>query len=272
MTIHKLLPLLRCPISRTPLSLKDNTLFAENGICSYPVKNGVPIFIEKPESVRIHSVDHISNGLSVKALEFIKSTDGLVLNLSAGGSDFKCENIVELEYSIFRNTDIVADAHFLPFRDGMFAGCICMNAFEHYRNPQDVMSEIHRILKPEGRLFLHTAGLQPLHEAPFHFYNVTRYGLKEWLKDFEILDLSVSANFNPVYGISWIASELEKGVAQSQPDLLKEFQKITLNDLAEFWRDPNLRNNEIFKPFFALDQSTQECCASGWQAIVRKPQ
>jgi hypothetical protein len=133
-----------------------------------------------------------------------------------------------------------------------------------------VMSEIHRILKPGGRLFLHTAGLQPLHEAPHHYFNVTKFGLEEWLRDFKILDLGVSSNFNPIYALSWIASEIEKGVAQKQPNYLGDFNKTTLADLVEFWRSPQKKSAQDFDLFFQLDLATKEICAAGWEAIVEK--
>jgi SAM-dependent methyltransferase len=270
MNLEELLPLLRCPFSKNLLQQREHALVSENGICSYPLRNGVPIFIANPHSVRNYPADHASNPLSEDALSFIKASSGRVLNLSAGGSDVKRPNVVELEYGLFRNTDVVADAHCLPFCDGVFSACICMNAFEHYRCPRTVLAEVHRVLEPGGRLFLHTAGLQPLHEPPFHFYNVTRYGLEEWLKDFKILELGVSSNFNPIYALAWIASEIEKGVAQHQPGELNNFLNISIRDLVTFWSLPIKRCDPIYKIFDRLDQTTQESCAAGWQAIALK--
>jgi SAM-dependent methyltransferase len=270
MNLEELLPLLQCPLSKKLLQQREHALVSDNGICSYPLRNGVPIFIANPDSVRIYPSNHASNPLSEDASSFIKSARGRVLNLSAGGSNVKEPNVVELEYGLFRNTDVVGDAHSLPFRDGVFSACVCMNAFEHYRCPRTVLAEVHRVLEPGGRLFLHTAGLQPLHESPFHFYNVTRYGLEEWLKNFEILELGVSSNFNPVYALAWIASEIEKGVAQYQSSELNDFLNISIRDLVTFWKLPITRGAPIYEIFHRLDHSTQEACAAGWQAIAIK--
>ena len=68
----------------------------------------------------IHPDTHISNPLPEAAIRIIKQTQGRVLNLSAGGSTIKYRNVVELEYSIFKNTDIIGDVHRLPFHDGVF--------------------------------------------------------------------------------------------------------------------------------------------------------
>ena len=143
------------------------------------------------------------------ALDLIRGTDGLVLNLSAGGSRHRFENVVEVEYAIFRHTDIVADAHELPFDDESFGSIVVMNAFEHYREPHKVTAELYRILKPEGKVLIHTAFLQPQHERPWHFFNCTRYGLAEWFKSFKTETLHVSENFCPNHSIAWLASEAE---------------------------------------------------------------
>ena len=68
------------------------------------------------------------------------------------------------------------------------------------------------MLKPGGVLLVHTVFLQPLQEAPWHFYNCTRYGLQQWLEDLEIEALHVSANFSPGHSISWLASECEQAL------------------------------------------------------------
>ena len=270
MDLEKLIPLLECPITKRPLALNGEKLISEGEICSYKIVSGVPLLVNNSNFVENKKEDHVSNQLSEKAMEFIESFDGLVLNLSAGGSISKSNNVIELEFSIFRNTDVVGDAHHLPFRDMVFDACVCMNAFEHYKNPSKVFSEVHRVLKPGGELFLHTAGLQPLHEAPNHFYNVTRYGLEEWLKDFQSIQIEVSDNFNPVYSLSWMASEIEKGIDEKDPEGQSLFNQITLGEMVEFWRNPNLRNGKVWDIFKHADNHTKEICAAGWQARAKK--
>jgi SAM-dependent methyltransferase len=112
--------------------------------------------------------NHLSNEISAEALAIIRDAKGFVLNLSAGGSLEKFDHVIEVEYAIFRHTDIVADAHVLPFDDDAFEAVIVMNAFEHYRDPELVSAELHRVLKPGGVIYIQTAFLQPPREAvPF---------------------------------------------------------------------------------------------------------
>jgi hypothetical protein len=58
-------------------------------------------------------------------------------------------------------------------------------------------------------VLIRTAFLQPLQEKPWNFYNCTRYGFEEWLKNFETEQLHVSGNFSPGHSVSSIASECE---------------------------------------------------------------
>jgi len=50
----------------------------------------------------------------------------------------------------------VHDAYSLPFDEGMFDVVICCNALHNMINPQKALSEMRRVLKPEGRLIAPT--------------------------------------------------------------------------------------------------------------------
>ncbi|MFM7292627.1 MAG: methyltransferase domain-containing protein [Planctomycetia bacterium] len=271
MTIESLTTILRCPASGGTLRRSGETLVAADGT-TYPIVQGIPVFTPAGRDTVVHPADHLSNSLAPDAVAVATGTTGLVLNLSAGGSGTKLPNVVELEYSIFRNTDVVGDAHRLPFADNVFAGCICMNAFEHYRSPKDVAAEILRVLQPGGTFLMHTADLQPLHEAPHHYFNATCFGVAEWLSGFAGVELTVSPNFNPVFALSWLASELQAGVAAHQgPAAARIFETSTLHDVLTFWRNPEARSGRLWQVFQNLDQATQRTCAAGWQARAVKP-
>jgi SAM-dependent methyltransferase len=274
MNIDDLIPLLQCPGTKEPLVCHDQdgrVLRGPEGI-TYPVVRGVPVFTEEGCGVCIHADSHLSNSISRDAQYIIESTSGMVLNLSAGGTATKHSNVVELEYSIFRHTDVVGDAHQLPFLDNIFDACICMNAFEHYRQPHQVAKELLRVLKPGGTFFMHTAALQPIHEAPHHYYNTTRYGLAAWLEGFDVQHIKVSDNFNPAYALSWLISEIERGMAGHHGfRAAKQLRSARLGEVMEFWRDPRSRKGKLWDLFINLDLSTLEACAAGWEALARKP-
>ena len=272
MDLDTLIGLLQCPeTGEDLLLLDDGTLTSRESGRIWPIVNGRPVFTADERNVLIHPKTHVSNKLCDEAVRIIESTSGLVLNLSAGASTVRYKNVVELEYSIFKHTNVVGDVHRLPFKEQMFEAVVCMNAFEHYREPDRAMAEIRRILKPGGRLFLHTAFLQPLHEAPHHYYNCTEFGLRQWLRDFENSDVRVSSNFNPAYTLSWLASEMEaafrEGVSEEAARL---FGEARMRELMVFWRDPGTRTSPLWSLFYMLPEAMQRRFAAGWEAEATK--
>ncbi|MBV8709363.1 MAG: class I SAM-dependent methyltransferase, partial [Acidobacteriaceae bacterium] len=272
--LDKLLPFLRCPeTGEQLLKLNDSTLTTPSGRTAWPIVKGRPVFTPEGISVTVHPETHLSNTLPKETIRIIEQSPGLVLNLSAGGTAVRYPNVVELEYSIFRHTHIVGDVHRLPFQDEIFEAVVCLNAFEHYRDPNAAMNEIHRVLKPGGRFFMHTAFMQPLHEAPHHYYNCTEFGLREWLRNFDVKEVCVSDNFNPAYTVSWLASELELAFAQYvSGDAAETFRKARLGEVMNFWRNPDSRSSPIWKLFYTLPTDIQRRFAAGWQATaIKKP-
>jgi len=55
---------------------------------------------------------------------------------------------------------------------------LLLEVLEHVPNPQRVVSEIFRVLRPGGKVILSVPHLSRLHEEPFDFYRYTRHGLK----------------------------------------------------------------------------------------------
>jgi SAM-dependent methyltransferase len=270
--IARLLPFLRCPETGQGLRLAaDGSLTTRDGSRSWPAVAGRPNLFPglRPQ---IHLATHISNPLDQSALDLIRDADGMVLNLSAGGTVEKIPNVIEAEAAVFRHTDVIADAHRLPFSDGCFAAVVAYNAFEHYHNPRRVAEEIFRVLRPGGQVLVRTAFLQPLHEAPWHFYNCTKYGLELWFVGFETLALRVSDNFQPAHALAWLASECEKALRSDVSRAAAErFAGATVGEFIAMWRDPARRTGELWENFSRLGQAAQEVAAAGFEYLGRRP-
>lgn len=86
--------------------------------------------------------------------------------------------------------DVFADAARLPVADGTVDVVVCLEVLEHVRHPQQVLAEIARVLRPGGRLCLSMPFLYPIHDAPFDFQRLTRYGL---VRDIERVGLRIAA-------------------------------------------------------------------------------
>lgn len=270
-SLKKLVSLLRCPETGEHLVLERGKLISELSKREWPVVRGRPVFTDLGKDVPVQPEFHTSNALPEDAVRLIKACSGLVLNLSAGASAVRFGNVIELEYSIFKNTDVVGDVHRLPFRNEVFDAVVCLNAFEHYREPDLAAEEIRRILKPGGRVFIHTAFLQPLHEAPHHYYDCTEFGLRQWLRNLNIDEIRVSDNFNPIYGLSWLLSEIDFGfINAGQTESSRVFRGATIGETLALWRNPHDRRSTLWKIFQEMPHETQKQFAAGWQATASK--
>lgn len=275
--LARLLPLLRCPETGQPLTLapEGDALLSEDGARRWPLVLGRPLLFPGMRAPAINADAHLSNPLPASALAMIGATTGPILHLSAGGTAERFEHVIEAEAAVFQHTDVVADVHHLPFADQAFDAVIALNAFEHYRDPRAAAREILRVLRPGGRVLIRTAFLQPLHEAPWHFYNCTRYGLEAWFDAFETEKLHVSENFHPGHSLAWLASECETALrARLSAADADAFLAAPMDRLVSLWRMPEGARGEepLWNRFAALPQDAQEVTAAGFEYLGRRPE
>jgi SAM-dependent methyltransferase len=249
-----------------------NALLCGNCGAEFPILHGIPVFLPDAAGVVTIPSTHTSNAIGAQFEQILKRADERVLHLGAGASVTKYPNCIELESKIFHHTDVVGDAHALPFRDDVFDHVFAFNVFEHLRDPAGAAREILRVLKPGGAVALHTAFLQPLHEAPRHFFNATEFGVREWFGAFEIEECRVSGNFSPGFMLGFLSASLletlrESGIpAGSQ----KKIASSQLEQWAEFWHrksDPP----PGFDALLTLPQEFQKRLAAGFELLARKP-
>jgi SAM-dependent methyltransferase len=274
--LARLLPLLRCPETggRLAVAPENDALVSEDGSRRWPLALGRPLLFPGMDRPAAHPDTHASDPLPTSALALIRGTSGPVLHLGAKSSAERFDHVVEAEAAVFRHTDLVADAHRLPFADEAFDAVLALNAFERYRDPRRAAREILRVLRPGGRVLVRAAFLQPLHDAPWHFYNCTRQGLEAWFEEFDTEALRVSDNFPPGHSLTWIASECETALRKRlSGEAADAFSAAPIGRLASLWRSPEeARNGEpLWEDLAALPQDAQEAVAAGFEYIGRRP-
>lgn len=111
------------------------------------------------------------------------------------------------------NTDIVADGHFLPFKDAVFDGVWIQAVLEHVLDPSTVVAEIHRVLKPGGVVYADTPFIQQVHEQAYDFTRFTLSGHRWLFRDFEEIDSGAvgGAGKALVWSIRYVALSLGLG-------------------------------------------------------------
>jgi uncharacterized protein YbaR (Trm112 family) len=265
-----LLSILACPLCRGPLLPTKDRIDCEKCAASFAMRDDVAIFLSEP--VEVVSGDHKSNPLGAECEAILSEGKEFILHIGAGATSSRYSNCIEFEHKIFRHTDVVGDAHHLPFRDGVFDRVFAFNVFEHLRDPKTAAAEIFRVLKPSGSVAIHTAFLQALHEEPAHFYNATEYGVREWFAQFEIERCDVSANFSPGYAIAFLMSNVLEAARLGKMSAADQvaLSKTSIGEWASFWAHEGDRPAG-FEALQNLPQDLQKRVAAGFELLARKP-
>jgi len=118
-----------------------------------------------------------------------RELSGMVLDIGCGHQDIKKylthpAHYIGLDYYqtatewYKSRPHIFGDAQSLPVVDAGFDHAILLDVLEHLPCPDDCIREIHRVLKPGGRLTLQTPFLYPIHDSPRDYQRWTIHGLR----------------------------------------------------------------------------------------------
>ena len=78
--------------------------------------------------------------------------------------------------------DYFYDGQTLPFEAGSMDGVLCTQVLEHVRDPDALLHEIGRVLRPDGTLILSAPFVWEEHEEPYDFFRFTSFGFRELLE------------------------------------------------------------------------------------------
>jgi SAM-dependent methyltransferase len=94
--------------------------------------------------------------------------------------------------------DISWDGVVIPLGDGSVDCAMATEVLEHCPYPEQTLTEIYRVLKPEGILFITVPFLWMLHEVPHDEYRYTPFALKRLVESsgFTIIELSALGGWN----------------------------------------------------------------------------
>jgi SAM-dependent methyltransferase len=90
--------------------------------------------------------------------------------------------------------DIFADLNKpLPVEDYVADTVVCLSVLEHLSEPQTLLNEAHRIMKPGAVMILQVPWQWRLHEEPYDFFRYTPYGLKYMFEKAGFKDIEIEA-------------------------------------------------------------------------------
>jgi SAM-dependent methyltransferase len=128
----------------------------------------------------------------VGLLEFISSNaneiKGRILDVGCGEKPYSnlfaaTEYIgIDIEHSghdhKHSNIDIFYNGIQIPFEDNSFDSIVCFEVLEHVFEPEKIILEMYRVLKPGGKIMITTPFIWNEHEIPYDYGRYTYFGLK----------------------------------------------------------------------------------------------
>jgi SAM-dependent methyltransferase len=119
-----------------------------------------------------------------------RGAETLVLSIG-GGPGRENPRVINLNLDAFDSVDIVGDGTNLPLLDETVDTVTCNAVIEHVPNPADLVSEMHRVLKPGGYAQLMVPFVFPFHAYPADYQRYSAAGVMELTRRFEQIELCV---------------------------------------------------------------------------------
>lgn len=163
---------------------------------------GIIAFILSPPSP---SLNLSMRRISALMKENLLVTDPIALNIGGLRDSDKKHfdfDIVNLDFSYDRRISVAGDGQKLPFLNESFDAVIVQAVLEHVLYPEQVVTEIRRVLKNDGIVYASVPFIQSYHWGPRDFRRYTLEGLNELFSSFQRIESAPGAG--PASGLAWI--------------------------------------------------------------------
>lgn len=207
---------------------------------TYPEVNGVPVLLD--ESSGMFRAADVKDGLtSSSGMRLGRFLPGLGKNFKAASNYRKFGTLlpgkrvlvlggrilgegteslvdqdlelVETDIALGPRTQLVCDAHALPFADGSFDGVVAQAVLEHVVDPARCVSEIHRVLGRDGVVYAETPFMQQVHAGAYDFTRFTHRGHRRLFRAFDEIDSGAACG--PGMALAWSFSYFLQSFART---------------------------------------------------------
>jgi SAM-dependent methyltransferase len=126
--------------------------------------------------------------------------DGRVLDAGAGNglyrhhfdhAEYEAADFEAVPGKEYSGNHYVCDLAAIPVENDRFDIVLFSQTLEHLPQPGPVLDELHRVLKPGGRVFASAPLFYEEHEQPFDFYRYTQFGLRHLFEAAGFEDLQI---------------------------------------------------------------------------------
>lgn len=127
-----------------------------------------------------------------------------VLDVGSGERRLQPE-ILNLDIVASPSVDVVADAHQLPFPNDVFDAVILQSVMEHVLEPETLLTECCRVLRPGGQIWVEAPFHYPIHDSS-DYYRWTLTGLRYVVsKQFDVTRSGVLMGPSSAFNLGWRA-------------------------------------------------------------------
>jgi len=141
-------------------------------------------------------------------------------------------DLIESDVTFGTRTQIIFDAHNIPFPNEFFDCVIIQAVLEHVIDPQRCVKEVHRVLNKHGLVYAETPFMQQVHMGRYDFQRFTHLGHRRLFRDFN--EIESGAVCGPGMALAWAYSHFIFSFFNSKRarKLLIPFTRIT----SFFWK------------------------------------
>lgn len=230
-----------CPICKRRIELRAEQACCLNPECGavYPIVNGIPVLINERTSVFLirdfvdqrntyfstsgsaetiakrfiptitRNVTSRRNFEKFSRLLFENSNSPLVLVIGGSITGQGMEpllshptiQLVATDVSHGPQTQLICDAHDIPFETGVFDGVIVQAVLEHVVDPGRCMIEVSRVLKSGGLIYAETPFIQQVHGGRYDFTRFTHLGHRRLFREYD--EIESGAVCGPGTALAW---------------------------------------------------------------------
>lgn len=221
---------LACPSCHGPLDDHGNAVRCDGCRIDYAVVDGRPRFVDSqgtwsaptpvsggwlrrhlarpPHAARF--AGELSNSgvtndhRSLRAFLEAVPVGGHLLDLGSGDRRLTA-GVVNVDVVAAPSVDVVADGGRLPFPDAVFDGVVLQSVIEHVLEPEALLAESRRVMRPGARIWIEAPFLYPVHDSA-DYYRWTLAGLRHVVsKHFEVIDSGTVMGPSAALSLGWRA-------------------------------------------------------------------
>ena len=167
-----------------------------------------------------------------------------VADIGAGDSPYRelfshCEYIaIDWDQSLHTGAfaaDVISSADHIALPDEDVDAALLTQVLEHVPDPRRVLEEVHRILRPGGRVYVTVPLIWELHELPYDYYRYTPASLRLLFEGAGFAEVEIQPRNDCFTTIAQLMRNAgwAMGRAGDQGDVQREQARMALEQLSE---------------------------------------